>query len=460
MSAADFGTLPLAPALLDNLRALGFASMTPIQALSLPAIIAGHDVLGQARTGSGKTAAFGLGLLTHLDARRFAVQALVLCPTRELADQVASALRDLARAIPNIKIATLCGGAPLLAQTSSLAGGVHIVVGTPGRVEAHLRKGSLQLNALTMLVLDEADRMLDMGFEESVDNIIRQAPAERQTLLFSATYPDSVQHIAERTLRQPVSARVDEGEQRPSVEQSFVCVADDAERLAVLQRLLHRPAAALVFCNTRKTTQLVADTLRSARFSAAALHGDMEQRERDLTLLRFANQSTRVLVATDVAARGLDIQGLDAVVNYELAHEVDVHVHRIGRTGRAGAEGVAITLYGAAEQPRVAALAEQLEITVRAATLPPRRLLEQRPPKALMVTLRIDGGKKQKLRKGDVLGALTGAEGIAGEQVGRIDVLPAATYVAVRREAARAALAKLTEGRLKGRRFRVRRLHG
>lgn len=460
MTAGDFSALPLPAALRDNLHALGFVAMTPVQALSLPAILAGDDVLAQARTGSGKTAAFGLGLLSRLNVGQFAVQALVLCPTRELADQVAGALRDLARAIPNVKIATLSGGAPQFAQSASLAGGVHIVVGTPGRIEAHLRKGSLRLGTLQTLVLDEADRMLDMGFEESVNNIIRQAPAERQTLLFSATYPDGVHDIAARTLRRPVVARVAAEEEQPDIDQRFICVADDAERMTVLQRLLHRPASALVFCNTRQTTQRVADSLRTMRFSAAALHGDMEQRDRDLALLRFANQSTRVLVATDVAARGLDIQGLDAVVNYELAHEVDVHVHRIGRTGRAGAAGAAFTLYGKAEAAQVAALAAQLDITLRAATLPPRRLTEQRPPKATMATLRIDAGKKQKLRKGDVLGALTGAEGVAAAQVGRIDLLPTVTYVAVRREAARAALAKLTGGRLKGRRFRVRRLQG
>ena len=455
-----FNNLSLIPQLLSNLESLGFEAMTPIQAQSLPSILAGHDVIGQACTGSGKTAAFGLGLLNRLDITRFAVQALVLCPTRELADQVARAIRDLARMIPNVKVLALCGGSPFALQAASLEGGVHIVVGTPGRVEDHLRKGTLELGGLKVLVLDEADRMLDMGFQESVDNIVAQTPQQRQSLLFSATYPEEIKAIAQRVLTAPVMAAVEATHDNATIEQHFYRVEDDEQRLTALKLLLlkFRPETALVFCTTREETRDVTEALRSERFSALALHGDLEQRERDRTLLRFANKSVSVLVATDVAARGLDIEALDAVINYRLARDPETHLHRIGRTGRAGSRGQAFTLYRDKENHRIAALAVALERVISSETLPPMHLLEKVPPKPPMVTLQVDGGKKQKLRPGDILGALTGEEGIPAAQVGKISLYDNVAFVAIRRDAAKAALQKMEAGTLKGRRFRVKRL--
>lgn len=455
-----FSNLKLKNQLISNLESLGFHAMTPIQVQSLPPILEERDVIAQARTGSGKTAAFGLGLLNRLEVARFAVQALVLCPTRELADQVARAIRDLARAVPNVKVLTLCGGAPFGPQADSLQGGVHIVVGTPGRIEDHLRKGTLDLQSLQTLVLDEADRMLEMGFQASVDNIVDQTPSQRQTLLFSATYPEAIQAIAGRVLHNPVTTRVAETHEGSTIEQHFYCVDDDEQRLPAIKLLLlqFKPETALVFCTTRQESQEVADALRDARFSALALHGDMDQRERDRTLLRFAHKSVAVLVATDVAARGLDIESLDAVINYRLARDPETHLHRIGRTGRAGSSGQALTLYRHKENHRIAALAEVLALDIRSENLPPQRLLDKVPPKPPMVTLQIDGGKKQKLRAGDILGALTGDEGIPAAQVGKISLYDNAAYVAIRRDGARAALQKLSTGKLKGRRFRVRRL--
>lgn len=460
MSQTNFSALGVHPDLLSNLDSLGYTSMTPIQAKSLPHVLGGKDVIAQARTGSGKTAAFGLGLLNKLDVKRFRIQALVLCPTRELADQVAKELRRLARAIHNIKILTLCGGMPLGPQIGSLEHGAHIVVGTPGRIEEHLRKHTLVLDEVNMLVLDEADRMLDMGFQESLDAIVRCIPRQRQTLLFSATYPDQIQSMARRVMQNPVLVQVAEVHDSSSIRQHFFQFELNKHRLTALRLLLlkYRPGSTLVFCNTRRETEEVADELRSDGFSALALHGDLEQRQRDQTLVRFANKSVSILVATDVAARGLDIDALDAVINYQMARDVEVHVHRIGRTGRAGSKGIACTLYSAKEQYKVERLEEYLGIQIKPESLPPYSLLEKPGFKAPMATLQIDGGKKQKVRPGDLLGALTGKDGIAGKQVGKIHIFDNFAYVAVMRDAARPALRKLTDGKIKGRSFRVRRI--
>ncbi|MDE1899090.1 MAG: ATP-dependent RNA helicase DbpA, partial [Xanthomonadaceae bacterium] len=332
----DFATLPLSPALLQSLAAMGYAQMTPVQAASLPPILTGQDVIAQAKTGSGKTAAFGLGLLARLDAGLSRVQGLVLCPTRELADQVSKEIRRLASATPNIKLLTLSGGIALGPQLASLAAhDPHLVVGTPGRVQELLRKRSLHLASLRMLVLDEADRMLDMGFTEAITEIIGKTPPERQTLLFSATWPEAIRAISTSVQREPVTVTVDSEPANDAIEQRWFEV-EPALKMDALAQLLrsYQPESALVFCNTRRDTQDVADELDRRGFSARALHGDMEQRDRDEVLVQFANRSCSVLVATDVAARGLDVRELAAVITWELPTDPDVHVHRIGRTGR------------------------------------------------------------------------------------------------------------------------------
>jgi len=455
-----FSSLKLHPALLTNLASLGYQAMTPIQAQSLPPILEGKDVIAQAKTGSGKTAAFGLGLVQKLDAKLFCVQSLVLCPTRELADQVARELRRLARSIDNIKVLTLCGGVPLGPQRNSLEHGAHIIVGTPGRIEDHLRKGTLLLDQLNTLVLDEADRMLDMGFQQALDAVIARIPRQRQTLLFSATYPEQIRSMAERIMIRPVRVQVDSIHDSATIQQHFYCFGQNKQRLTALRLLLlkFRPESTLVFCNTKRETEEVAEDLRSHGFSALALHGDLEQRARDQTLVRFANKSTSVLVATDVAARGLDIDALDAVVNYHFARDSELYIHRIGRTGRAGSKGIACTLYSEKEDYKVARLEEYLGQSIDAEPLPPFSLLEKSTFRPSMTTLQIDGGKKQKVRPGDILGALTGKNGIAGKQVGKIHIFDNHAYVAVSRDSAKPALRKLSEGKLKGRSFRVRRL--
>lgn len=460
LSHSSFSSLSLSAELQKNLQSLGYESMTPIQAQALPHLLAGKDLIGQAKTGSGKTAAFGLSLLSKLDTELYQVQALVLCPTRELADQVAKHLRTLARSIANVKVLTLCGGVPMGPQIGSLQSGAHIVVGTPGRIEDHLRRGRLKLNRVNTLVLDEADRMLEMGFQESLEKIVAQIPKQRQTLLFSATYPPEIQSIAKRIMENPELVKVESTHDDLSIQQHFYQIETKDERFDAVRLLLleHRPQSALIFCNTKRETQELADRLKQAGFSVTALHGDLDQRDRDQTLIKFSNKSVSVLVATDVAARGLDIDTVDAVINYHIAQENEVHTHRIGRTGRAGSSGVAHSLYNSKEQYKVVQLGIYLDREIVSERLPSASLLKTTPDQPAMATLKIDGGKKQKLRPGDILGALTGEAGIAGSDVGKITLADNWAYVAVTREQVKSALKKLSEGKLKGKNFRVRRL--
>lgn len=457
MNQTKFSTLALSKSLLQNLDSLDYNEMTPIQAHSLPPILAGTDVIAQAKTGSGKTAAFGIGLLSRLVVTTFSVQGLVLCPTRELADQVGKELRRLARLTDNIKILTLCGGVPFGPQISSLEHGAHIVVGTPGRILDHLRRGSLVLKSMRMLVLDEADRMLDMGFQEDLSAIIAAAPTNRQTLLFSATYPDSIAAMSATVQHAPVTVKVASIHDGQQIEQRFF-VVEKEQRIAAVARILghYQPESCLVFCNTKKECQEVADALTERDFSALAIHGDLEQRERDQGLARFANKSVSILVATDVAARGIDIKELTAVINYELSRDPKVHIHRIGRTGRAGETGLALSLVTAGDRRRTVAIEEILGENVSRAELEELTMPTSTTHKAPMVTLCIDGGRKNKMRPGDILGALTGEAGIPGSEVGKINVFDFHTYVAVRRASAKLALERLSANKIKGRFFKVR----
>ncbi|WP_017780378.1 ATP-dependent RNA helicase DbpA [Aeromonas dhakensis] len=454
----EFSSLNLSPALLENLASLGYLQMTPIQAQSLPLVLDGKDLIAKAKTGSGKTAAFGLGLLSRLDVNRLEVQALVLCPTRELADQVATEIRRLARTLPNVKLVTLCGGTPTAPQSATLSFGAHIAVGTPGRILKHLEQGTLALDSLKTLVLDEADRMLDMGFGEDINQVISHAPRDRQTLLFSATYPEGIAQMSRGVQRNPVEVSVESQHEESAIEQKLYEVPA-GQRLEALTWLLshHQPASCVVFCNTKRACNDVADHLAAKGFSALALNGDLEQRERDQVLVRFANGSATILVATDVAARGLDIKELGAVINYELTYDPEVHVHRIGRTGRAGQQGLALSLYQPNEAQRVNIIEEYQQAPLPLGDLDAiGRAIKPIAPQ--MVTLSIDAGRKSKVRAGDILGALTGEGGIAGSEVGKIQIAEQYSYVAVKQGVAKAALKRLQEGKIKGRSYRARKL--
>jgi len=461
----SFAELPLSPRILATLEQLEYRVMTPIQAASLPVALAGHDLIAQAKTGSGKTAAFALPLLTKLNTRRFAVQAMVLCPTRELADQVTQEIRRLARSEDNIKIVTLCGGTLLRLQRDSLEHGAHVVVGTPGRIMDHLERGSLNLEALNTLVLDEADRMLDMGFYDDIAFVAKQCPAGRQTLLFSATFPEGIERLAKQFQRNPQTVKLLEQHDDSKIRQRFYEIKHE-ERLEAVGVLLkhYRPVSTLAFCNTKQQCRALLDVLRKQGFRVLTLHGDLEQRERDQVLIQFANRSCSVLVATDVAARGLDISRLEAVINVDVTPDPEIYVHRIGRTGRADEDGWALSLCSPADRRRVAAIAQMTGNLLEWHGLGSLQSGNDEPLVPPMVTLQILGGRKEKIRPGDVLGALTGVDGgerqFTREQVGKITVTDQSTYVAIARELAREAVRKLSSGKVKGKTVKVRVLEG
>jgi ATP-independent RNA helicase DbpA len=451
----EFATLALIDPLQRGLTEVSYLEMTPVQASSLPAILAGRDIVAQARTGSGKTAAFALGLLAALDAASVKLQGLVLCPTRELADQVSREIRRLARFIPNIKVLTLCGGVPLRPHLASLSHEPHIVVGTPGRILELIQMKALPLNAVKVLVLDEADRMLDMGFADDLRSIIEAIPAQRQTLLFSATIPQSIREISRELQRDPLDITVPDLPDEITIEQTFFEV-DEQQKLAALEALLlhYRPESVVVFCNTRQDVRSVAEALDARGFAVLSLHGELEQREREEMLVRFSNRSCTVLVASDVAARGLDITDLAMVVNFDIAADADTHLHRIGRTGRAGRRGVALTLCVPRESSRANRIEDRLGKQLQWAKLPSPS--DSTPLLAPFVTIAVDAGRQDKLRPGDLLGALTGDAGLPGTAVGKIDVFPTRTYVAIAREWHDKALRRLRAGKIKGRTFRIR----
>ena len=468
-----FDVLGLSPAVLDNLTQLGLTQMTPIQELSLPLALKGQDLIAQASTGSGKTVAFGLPLVNKLEPLRLNVQALVLCPTRELADQVTSEIRRLARSTENIKVITLCGGVALRAQTQSLLHGAHVVVGTPGRILDHIERESLHLGAVQTLVLDEADRMLDMGFFDDIAKVIKKCAVKRHTMLFSATYPEGIDRLAAQFMTNPSNVKVQTQHDLSTLEQVYIEV-EDSERFAVVEKILlhYKPDSTLAFCNTKQQCRQLLTYLRAQGFSAGALYGELEQRERDQVMIQFANRSCNVLVATDVAARGLDVADLSAVINVDVSPDPQIHIHRIGRTARAGAKGLALTLASVDEMGFVGRIEEiqgRESKWLNIENLQNKDPSSQgssgssgssgfkgRPNPAPMVTLQIVGGRKEKIRAGDVLGALTGEAGFNKDQVGKINVNEFSTYVAVNAEIGKEAVKRLSEGKIKGKSVRVR----
>ncbi len=457
MSVESFSNVVLSVEQSRNLASLGYDVLTPVQQKSLPAILHGDDVIVQAKTGSGKTVAFGLGLLEAINPRFFGVQGLVLCPTRELADQVAKEVRKLARCIPNIKLVVLCGGKPLRVQADSLAHGAHIIVGTPGRIKDHLDRQTLDITQITTLVLDEADRMLDMGFQDDIRDIVSYTPTKRQSLLFSATYPDSIKQMCASVLYEPVMIKVDTKHKKNTIAEYFYKVINRRRHDALLALFEHfKPGNALVFCNTKVQCQEVTDMLNERGIQSLAIHGDLEQYERDEVLVRFSHQSCAVLVATDVAARGLDIKSLAAVINYELPHDAEDYVHRIGRTGRAGEEGMALSLFAETELKRLLAIEIYQNCSIERLSIGSLKRHPRYSMESPMVTLQIDMGKKNKIRPGDLLGALTKDAGLAGADIGKIDIFAKFSYVAVKRGCLSEVLAYFQKGRIKGRFARAR----
>lgn len=456
MTANSFTSLPLSAEQQHNLSELGYTAMTPIQVESLPLILDGRDVLAQAQTGSGKTLAFGLGIMQKINPAFFGIQGLVLCPTRELADQVSRELRKLARALGNIKILTLCGGAALRPQIESLSHGAHIVVGTPGRILDLQERGQLELNTVKTLVFDEADRMIDMGFYDDICAITRACPLKRQTLMFSATYPAPILKDCEGFMINPEKVQVESLPSQSQIEQIFYEINPEQRFVATANLLNHfRPVSTLAFCNTKAQCEELAEDLQQRGIRALILHGDLEQRDREDVLVQFINQSCSVLVATDVAARGLDIQTLDAVINVDISPNAETHIHRIGRTGRSEAKGLALTLCSPQEKFRAERIEKALEAALDWQDLPSVKTNARslQPP---MKTICLRAGKKDKIRPGDLLGALTKDIGLHAKQVGKINIYDFVSFVAIERKVADDTITQLRQRTIKGRQLQMR----
>lgn len=451
MNQKEFKELSLSASMLKNLDEIGYMEMTPIQSQGLPHILEGKDVIAEAKTGSGKTATFGIGILAKLDVKKFKVQSLVLCPTRELAEQVAKELRLLAKFAHNIKILTLCGGVAFGPQFGSLRHGAHIVVGTPGRVLKHLKKESLILDNLDTLVFDEADRMLDMGFLEEINDVLSFIPKQRQTLLFSATFTDEILDISKSIQKDALHIKSKSIEVPNRIEERFyeVIQSDKIETLIDIFATFE-PQNAIVFVNTKIQADDLAAQLQQRRVDALAIHGDLEQFERNDVLIQFTNASCRVLIATDVAARGLDIKELSMVVNYDIALTNETYTHRIGRTGRSGKEGLAFTLYTQNETDKIEIYKNTNRLFEDKETLKHIKNFEMKPQN---ITLVIEGGKKDKLRAGDILGALTGDAGLNKESIGKIDIYDRQSFVAIKSADIDEAHQKLKNGKIKGKKF-------
>lgn len=456
----SFKDLSLNTDLIQTLLEQGLTTPTPIQRQSIPVILQGQDLMAQAQTGSGKTLAFTLPLLQKLDPQTQELQILIMTPTRELSAQVLREVRKWGRSIPGLQVLSLIGGVPAKPQALALRRGVHVAVGTPGRILDLLSRPDMNLDHLKYLVLDEADKMLELGFEKEVHGILTGLPPKRQTLLFSATFPEKIQDLARRYMKKPAWIQIAaSAETAPQIEQ-IIYEFIPQEKIFVLLRVLqqHKANSTVIFCNQKSTVNEIADILKENQVSFGVLHGDIEQRERDRVISLFRNGSHRILVATDVASRGLDIENLELVINYDLPLQPETYVHRIGRTGRAGQSGVAVLLAQSHETLKVYELEKITgqKITPRKLGFKNQHGLGEGFQDSVRKTIVISGGRKDKLRPGDILGALTAGTGkLQGSQIGQIEVNDRFTYVAVDGSVAEIALKILREHKIKGQKFKI-----
>lgn len=492
-----FDQLGLSPSILAAIKDVGYEAPTPVQAKAIPPLRAGRDLIGQAQTGTGKTAAFAIPILEALDLGQDQVQALVLTPTRELCIQVAEAIHTYSKHMGRVRVLPVYGGQPIQPQLRHLRAGAHVVVGTPGRIMDHLRRGTLSLAGLKTVVLDEADEMLRMGFIEDVEWILAQIPGARQTALFSATMPREIRRIAERHLRDPV---VVENEHKtltvPTIEQHYVQVSERQKLEALTQILESEPTGAvLVFVRTKIAAADLGERLQARGYAAEAMHGDMSQAQRESVIRRLRAGQVEIVVATDVAARGLDVGRISHVINYDIPYDAETYLHRIGRTGRAGRAGTAVLFVTPREQRmmreierftrqrigamkiptradvaarRAALFKESIRTTLKEEDLEPylalvEELAEEggfamreiaaaaarlargdkpldasveRPPAGPpaeegMVRLFIDAGRQSGMRPADVVGAIASEAGVPGKEIGAIDVYDRVTFVEV-----------------------------
>lgn len=520
-SNISFEELGLQKSLLQSLADVGYELPTPIQAKTIPTLLSGRDIIGQAQTGTGKTAAFALPMLQAMDPKNSAVQGLVLTPTRELAIQVAEAIHTYSKRQGGVHVLPVYGGAPILPQIKRLHRDVHIVVGTPGRVMDHLRRGTLKLESLKMIVLDEADEMLKMGFLEDVEWILEQAPKERQTALFSATMPRQIKRVASHHLEDPLSIQIEhEALTVPTIEQRYLNVSERSKLDALTLILGAEPTeAVIVFARTRSGAADLVNKLEARGYAAEAIHGDISQAAREAVVKRLRNGKVDVLVATDVAARGLDVERISHVINYDMPNDLEVYVHRIGRTGRAGRSGVAVLFVTPRERRmmkeierytgkkitpmklptraevaarRVAVLKDSIrdilenqdlelylslvedlaeesgcdmaEIAAAAifaakgdAVMEVEAPVEQvHEPEEGMVRLFIAAGAINGVRPADIVGAIANESGMPGRAIGAIDIQEDYTFVELPRQYREQVLSRMSNTRIKGRQINIR----
>ena len=455
--ATTFQDLKLNPTILQNLQELNYTTPTPIQLSAIPLLLSGQDVAAQAETGSGKTAAFGLPIIQQVNPEQQQIQALILVPTRELALQVRQELKQYARNIPNLKISAFYGGHSFSQERASLAHPPQIAVATPGRLTDHLFRKTLDLSTVKQLVLDEADKLLEMGFEEEIDQIMEAIPAKRQAILFSATMPQDVQDLIKESLKNPQFVKASANAIPDQLKLIGVKVEQPQKQDVVVSLLKTIDAGGtVVFCNTRAAADELAHALKAEGIAARPLHGGMEQPDRDKMMTLFRNGTTQVLVATDLAARGLDIALLETIVHYELPDDLAAYQHRSGRTGRAGKKGTVYTLATQRDERKLRDWDQvRMDAWLKADELLKNAPAQQTAQVATFTTITINAGRKDKISPRDIVGALIAETGLASDKIGKIEVQDRASFVAVPSADAQTIAEKLSNGKIKGRRFRV-----
>lgn len=462
METNSFASLPLSSDILSVVQELGFTQMTPIQSQGIPLLLDGKDIVGRSKTGSGKTAAFILPILQNLNLKQRTVQALILCPTRELSVQVSKEARKFGRRLNELQVVAVYGGVPAREQIISMQSGPQVIVGTPGRVLDLIDRRVLDLHDVKTFILDEADKMLEMGFEDELLNVVERLPRDRQTALFSATFPDTLKSISRKYQKKPVEVKIEGADDTTvAIEQIVYDYEDTDDKIGMLMRILqqHPTDSTLVFCNQKITVNEIVAKFTEQGVPCGALHGDLEQKDRDKVVSLFRNNSYRILIATDVAARGLDIEDLELVINFDFPQQAETYVHRIGRTGRAGKSGTAILLAKPNETLKIL----ELEHATKGKFQRPKLGFKHQHniatshSIAAMQTISIGAGRKDKLRPGDILGALTNpAVGLKAADVGKIEVKDHHSFVAVNATHASAVLKKLRETKIKGKKFTIK----
>ena len=433
--------------LIKRLNSLGFKQMREIQELSIEPILQGRDILAQSKTGSGKTLAFGIPSIAKADLSNKNPQTLIITPTRELASQIATELRKVASYRANLKIVTLYGGVPLRSQADSLKQGANIIIGTPGRLNDLLGKGELNLSSIKRVVLDEADRMLDMGFFDDIIKIVKKSPKDRQTLLFSATFPDDIEDLAKSLLREPLTIKI-ANQDRSNIEEILY---ESEDRYRTLTSIIgsYKPNSMLIFANKKSDAVSLSERLIKRGDSAIDIQGDLEQIEREESIIAFSNGSKRVLVATDVASRGIDIKDIDIVVNYNLPWDEELYIHRIGRTGRLEATGTAISILSKDDSQKCDFIKQRaIKKDIKELKVDSKFRMKSR-----YKTICLNGGKKNRLRAGDILGTLCKEIGINGKDIGKIDIKATKSYIAIDSKETDRVLKALKSVKIKKRKY-------